>query len=334
MKAEASGREVWVWVEHYQGKPAPVSLALLGKARVLSQELGAKVAAVLVAGDSEISTPLIAHGADKVYMAAKPVSLFDTEACATAIAEFAQKYTPEIVLWGATSLGRETASRAAAKLGTGLTAHCIDLHIANVQGQKVLVAVVGGWGGNAVLKIVCPEKRPQMATVRPGIFALHPPQKRDGEVIYEEIDIPQSRLDIIEVAEHPTAGSNLEQADVVVAGGWGLSSMGGFAKAEELAGVLGGVAAGTRPALDASWIPAERMIGQSGRTVAPRLLITLGVSGAAQFAAAVTGSKLIVAVDSNPKAPIFEMADIGIVGDLREVLPLLIEKLKDLKKKD
>ena len=329
-------RQVWVWAEHYQEKLAKVSLGLLGKAHELCQQLGGgEVASVLVGTDSpQLVTELIDHGSDKVYLANDPsLPLFETELCAHLMTKLIQSHQPEIVLWSATSLGRETASRVAAKLGTGLTAHCINLYIEEVKGKDQLVTVVAGWGGNLTLKIICPQRRPQMATVKPGMFPPPEPRKRSGEVIPVKVEEEASRLDIVEVVEEREETAPLEQAEVVVVGGWGLSSLGGFQTVDELAQVLGGSVAGTRPALDAGWIPAERMIGQSGKTVAPQLLVTLGVSGAPQFATAILSSKLILAVDKNSNAPIFEMADIGIVGDLQDVLPLLINRVKAIKGK-
>lgn len=328
--------QVWVWVEHHQDELARVSLGLLGKARELCQQLGGgEVASVLVGTDSQqMVAELIDHGSDKVYLASDPLlSSFETELCAHFVTRLIQRYRPEIVLWGATSLGRETASRVAARLGTGLTAHCVDLYIDEVKEKPQLVAVVAGWGGNLTLKIICPQRRPQMATVKPGIFPPTEPRKRSGEVVPVEVEDQASRLDIVEVVKEREEMTGLEQAEVVVVGGWGLSSFGGFQAVDELAQVLGGSVAGTRPALDAGWIPAEKMIGQSGKTIAPQLLVTLGVSGAAQFATAVLSSKLILAVDKDPQAPIFKMADIGIVGDLQDVLPLLISKLRAIKTK-
>lgn len=335
MNYEVKGkRQVWVWVTHYREELDKVSLGLLGKAHELCQQLGGgEVASVLVGADSQqMVAELIDYGSDKVYLA-NDFSTFETELCAHLMARLIRIHQPEIVLWGATSLGREIASRVAAKLGTGLTAHCIDLYIEEVGGECQLVAVVAGWGGNLTLKIICPQKRPQMATVKPGIFSPAERKKRSGEIIPVEVEDRASRLDIAEVVEEPEETTSLEQAEVVVVGGWGLNALGGFQAVDELAQVLGGSVAGTRPALDAGWLPAGRMIGQSGKTVAPQLLVTLGVSGAAQFATAVLGSKLILAVDKNPQAPIFEMADIGIVGDLQDVLPLLINKLRTIKGK-
>jgi len=316
------------------GELAPVSLGLLGKARELSEQLGGGgVAAVLAGTDSEEAvTELMNYGADRVYLADDPsLNAFDTESCARLVSSLVQSYNPEIFLWGATSLGSEIAARVAAGLETGLIAHCIDLSIEKIEGIKQLAAVVVGWGGNITIRVICPKKRPQMATAKSGIFTLPKPVERKGEVIRVEVGEGTSRLDIVEVEEAKESETTLEEAEAVVAGGWGMNCLGDFKPAEELAQLLGGGVGGTRPAVDAGWIPHEKMIGQSGITVAPRLLVTLGVSGAAQFATTVMGSRVILAVDKNPRAPIFEMADIGIVGDLQEVLPLLISKIEVLK---
>jgi electron transfer flavoprotein alpha subunit len=326
--------QVWVWAEHYHGEIAKVALGLLGQAQKLGQQLGhGEVAAVLVGADSpRLSEELFAYGADRVYLAGRP-SLFETENCADLMTKLIQRYQPEIVLWGATTLSQDIAARVAARLGTGLTAHCIDLQIQEISGNLQLVATVAGWGGNLALKIICPGKRPQMATVKPGIFSLPAPQERRGEVIPVDMAPVEPRLDVVEVVAEQDEASSLEQAAIVVAGGWGLISCGGFKLVEELAQILGGKVGGTRPALDAGWVSTDQMIGQSGKTIAPQLLITLGVSGAAQFTTSVLNSRFILAIDKNPKSPVFEMADIGIVGDLPEVLPLLISRLKAVKDK-
>ena len=328
--------KVWIWAEHHHEKIARVSLGLLGRARELCQQLGnAEVASVLVSTDSQqLVAELIDHGSDKVYLVNNPsFTPFQTDLCAHLMTQLIQSHRPEIVLWGATSLGQETASRVAAKLGTGLTAHCIDLYIEKIKQKIQLVTVVAGWGGNLTLKIICPAKRPQMATVKPGIFSPLESINRSGEVIPVEPEDEASSFEIVEVVEEQEETLPLEQAEVVVVAGWGLSTSGGFQAVEELTEILGGVVAGTRPALDAGWITAERMIGQSGKTVAPQLLVTLGVSGAPQFATGVLNSKVIFVVDKNPQAPIFKMADIGIVGDLQDVLPLLVNKLRAIKGK-
>ncbi len=334
MNSERKGKnQVWVWAEHYQGKLATVSSGLLGKAHELCEQGGGdEVSAILVGGSQQLASQLIDYGADRVYMAEPPsLSPFDMELCTHFIVNLVKAHQPDIFLWGATSLGREIASRVAVKLGTGLTAHCINLSIQEIQGRSLLIAEVAGWGGNMTIKIICPERRPQMATVKPGIFSPPEPRKRRGEVVSVQVEEKTSHLEIVEVVEEGEEIAALEQAEVVVAGGWGMSSCGGFKGVHELAQILGGTVGGTRPVLDAGWISTEQMIGQSGKTISPRLLVTLGVSGAAQFATGVLNSKLILAVDKNPRAPIFEMADIGIVGDLQEVLPLLISRLRSAK---
>jgi len=330
-----SNNKVWVWAEYRQGELAKVSLGLLGKARELCEQLGSgEVVAVLLGiAEQKVVQELIDHGADKVYLAEDPsLTLFQADLCADFVVGLVRDCQPQVFLWGATSLSSEIATRVAAKLDTGLTAHCIDFYIEEIEGIKQLVAVVAGYGGNLTIKITCPKKRPQMGTVKPGIFAPLKPQKRDGEVVRVGVKKMESRIEIVEIVEEQEKLAVLEQAEVVVAGGWGMSCFGDFTLAEELAQVLGGMVGGTRPAVDAGWIRHEQMIGQSGVTVAPRLLVTLGISGAAQFATTVTGSKFILAIDKNPNAPIFEMADLGIVGDLQEVLPLLIGKIGEVKR--
>ena len=327
--------EVWVWAEHYRGELLGGSPGLIGKARRLCQQLGGgEVASVLFGDQSQrLASELVDHGSDRVYLADDPaLGPFDTELRTNFMTKLIQSHQPEIVLWGTSSLERETAARVAARLRTGLTAHCLDLYIEEVDGKPQLITVVAGWGGNVSLKIICPEKRPVMATVNPGIFRPNELERRRGQVVPVAIEDSVSRLEITEVVEQQGETEALEQAEVVVVGGWGLTCMGGFEAVEELAQVLGGTVAGTRPALDAGWITHERVIGQSGRIVAPRLLITLGVSGAPQFSTGVLSSGVILAIDRNLDAPIFEMADIGIVGDLREVLPLLIDRVRKIKR--
>jgi len=331
----SSEHKVWVGAEYCQGELAKVSLGLLSKAHELCGQLGGGevVAVLLGTAEQKVAQELIDHGADKAYLAENSsLTPFQTDLCADFVVGLVRDCQPEMFLWGATNLSSEIAARVAAKLGTGLTAHCIDLYVEEIENIKQLVAVVAGYGGNLTIKIICPRKRPQMATVKSGIFASLKSQTRDGEVVRVEVGGMESRIGIVEIVEEQEKLVVLEQAEVVVAGGWGMSCFGNFKLAEELAQALGGMVGGTRPAVDAGWIPHEQMIGQSGVTVAPRLLVTLGVSGAAQFATTVTGSKFILAIDKNPNAPIFEMADLGIVGDLQEVLPLLIGKIGEVKR--
>jgi electron transfer flavoprotein alpha subunit len=332
-KTGSSG-EIWVIAEQSQGKVAEVSLELLGKGRALSEGLGLTLSSVLLGdGVERAAQELIFHGAQKVYLLEdERLRHYQGDAYTRLLTDIAREYRPEIILIGATGIGKELAAKVAARLGTGLTAHCIDLHIDEVDGAPQLVHMVPGWGGNLVMHIICPQKRPQIVTVRPGML---PKSERNehkrGEIVRVEPRLRAedfSRMETVEVVDEPRGGALLESADVVVCGGWGVSALGDFSKAKELADVLGGVVAGTRPAMDKGWVDETRMIGQSGQGVRPRLFVSLGASGAMHYTTGFTGSQVILAVDKNPQAPIFEVADIGIVGDLREVLPYLIEELK------
>ena len=331
-------QEVWIFAEQSQGKLLPVSLELLAKGQELSYRLGGKLAAILVGGKvRKLAFELMDYGCEKVYMAEDPqLSLYQGDFYADLLARLISENKPEIVLWGATPIGRELAPWVAAKLKTGLTAHCTDLYIEEIDGEPRLVQVVSGWGGNISLKIVC-NTNPQMATVKPGLMAKPPQRKLKGEIIPIDVDIiknvvagrtGQSRAETVEIAEEEPEETLLEEAEVVIAGGWGLNSLEGFQLVEQLAQILGGAVAGTRPAYDKGWIPESRIIGQSGKIVSPKLLISLGASGAPQFTTGLEKSQIILAVDQNPKAPIFEIADIGIVGNLQTILPLLIKEFE------
>lgn len=325
--------EVWVIAEQRLGRLMNVSLELLGKGVELSRKLEVALAAVLLGDDVQaLAEELLRHGADRVYAGENAkLRLYQSEIYADLIAGLIKTQQPQIVLVGATSIGQDMASRVAAKLRTGLTAHCIDLYIEEKSQAPQLVQVVPGWGGNLMLRIACPERRPQMATVNPGVLARRTPdEQRKGEVIRFETDIePEPNVETLEMVEEEPSGVALDDAEVVVAGGWGLSSCGSFQPVEELAKVLGGAVAGTRPAIDCGWISEHCMIGQSGRTVSPKLFISVGASGAPQFTTGFTRSKVILAIEQNPNAPIFEVADIGLVGDLRDILPCLIKEFKE-----
>jgi electron transfer flavoprotein alpha subunit len=324
----SAAREVWVWAEQRQKKLAVVSLELLGKGRKLANRLGADLASVLVGnGVDGLVSELFSYGADSVYVVQdKRLELCNTNLFARIIAELATRYKPHVLLIGGTTLGREISASVAARLNTGLTAHCIDLYI---DEESRLVQVVP-WEDNRLMEIVC-LRNPQMATAKPGIF---PKPVRDdtrkGEVI--EVAFAFSEEDsgfrTVEIVEEQRPEATLEAAEVVVAGGWGLHLVGGFESIKELAQILGAAVGGTRPAVDAGWISQEQMIGQSGKIVNPKLFISIGASGALHFVTGFLGSGVILAIDQNPKAPIFEVADIGLVGDLREFIPLLCAEIR------
>ncbi|MBC7107108.1 MAG: electron transfer flavoprotein subunit alpha/FixB family protein [Firmicutes bacterium] len=322
-------REVWVWAERRRGRLLPVALELLGRARGLARDLGAVPAAVVAGhGVEEAAGELFARGADRVYLLDHPLlEPYQAEACAELLAGLARERGPAAILLGATALGPELAARVAARLGTGLTAHCVDLYV-NEEGR--LVQVVPGLNPGTLWEYVCLTD-PQMATVKPGVFPLPAPEPgRRGEVVRVPCEVREEslRARTLEAVEGEPAGPSLEEAGVVVAAGWGLRDAGGIEAARELARLLGAALGGTRPAVDQGWLPEELMIGQSGRTVSPRLFVSLGASGAMHFTTGFLGSGVVFAVDQNPRAPIFEVADVGIVGDLREVLPLLVGELR------
>lgn len=326
--------EIWVIGEQRLGRLEEVSLELLSKGTALSQRMGVALSAVLLGDEvEEIARELVFHGAEKIYLIEDArLRYYQSEAYARLLAGVIKEHEPQVVLIGATEIGKELSPKVAARLRTGLTAHCIDLYVGEVDATPHLIHVVPGWGGNLVMHIICPQKRPQMATVKPGVLSKAVrDENRRGKIIKVKPDIGDkdfSRIETVEVVEEPPKGKPLESADVVVCGGWGMNALGDFSKIQELADILGGVVAGTRPAMDKGWVDEARMIGQSGKTVSPGLFISLGASGAMHYTTGFMGSKVILAVDQNPQAPIFQMADIGIVGDLHEVLPCLIEELK------
>jgi electron transfer flavoprotein alpha subunit len=324
---------IWIFAEQREGRLMQVSLELLNKGKELAAQLQTDLVAVLL-GDqvTGIAKELIAYGAQKVYgLENKKLRLYQSEAYARLIAELIMKHQPEIFLLGATMVGMDLAPRVAAKLKTGLTAHCSDLYLEDLSGKKKLIAAVPGWGGNIIVKIACPEATPQMATVRSGVFEK--PTKAEenkGEFlkISAKVIREDERVQTIEMAESKPVGMMVEDAEIVVGGGWGFQSVGGFQLAEDLAAVLGGVTAGSRPAVDAGWVGEDRMIGSSGKTVAPKLFISAGASGAMHFTTGFSKAKVIVAIDQNPNAPIFNVADLGLVGDLGKILPIFIQELK------
>ncbi|MFB3924561.1 MAG: electron transfer flavoprotein subunit alpha/FixB family protein [Syntrophales bacterium] len=328
-------KEIVVWAEHRQTGLMSVSLELLSKATELAHQIDATVSAVLIGYKCDApAEELIRYGASRVFVVDDPqLDLYQSDLYPGILARVLDEISPEIVLIGGTFIGMDLAPRVAAKLKTGLTAHCVNLYIEKIEGKDQLVQVVPGWGGNMFLKIICPDHRPQMATVRPGVMdkgAADP--CRSGIVIPLKYEIPDHdiRARTLEfIAEEPH-GRSLDDAGIIVSGGFGVGSREGFELLEELARVMHGEAAGTRPACDQGWIPESRMIGQSGKTVRPRLFLSIGASGAVHYTTGFLKSKVIVGIDKNPKAPIFGVADLGIVGDFRKIIPCLIEELKEM----
>ncbi len=325
-------KDILVWAEQRDGRPAGVALEILKKALDLAAILEGQVfAAVIGKKCRDCAAELIAHGAGRVFVVEDTrLDLYQADACTKILCSLIVETRPDIVLMGGTSVGADLAPAVAARLGTGLTAHCTDLHIETIEGRDQLVMVVPGWRGSMMVKIVCPEKRPVMATIRPGVLERgRPDPSRKGEIIAVSADIDEKdfrarTLEMVRESEE----SALEKAKIVLSGGFGFYEAGGVALLDQLARTLGGITAGSRPACDAGWIPESRMIGQSGRTVSPDLFISIGASGAPHYTTGFAKAKLIVAIDKNPKAPIFDIADFGVVGDLKEIIPALVEELE------
>lgn len=331
-------REILVWAEHRDGRVLPVGFEILEKARRLAMQTGRTLCAALIGhGCAAMAQSLIRHGTSRVYLADNPrLELYQSDLYPAILAGILREAKPEVVLLGGTSIGADLAPRVAAMLETGLTAHCIDFYFENIDGKDQFVQVVPGWGGNMVLKIICPERRPQMATVRPGIMEPGiPDESHTGEIIplTPDIDDRGIRARTLEFVREDAGGVGIEDAEIIVSGGFGMESAGGFSLIEQLAAAIGGEVAGTRPAYDRGWIPESRMIGQSGKTVRPKLFLSIGASGAVHYTTGFSKSKTIVAIDRNPKAPIFAVADIGLVGDLKKIIPCLIEELELQRKK-
>jgi electron transfer flavoprotein alpha subunit len=322
---------IWVFAEQRGGVLAPVTAELLGEARRLAESLGVVVAAVLL-GDqvAGLSENLLTAGADKVYVAEHPrLRDFLEETYAAALTELARKYQPEIILAGATYLGRAFIPQVAASLKTGLTADCTAFGID--PEQRLLLQTRPAFGGNIMATIITPRSFPQMATARPGVFKpVTAACNAGGEVIRAELTAleqpPRSRFvaTVAEIKERIP----LSAAEVIVAGGRGLKDGKNFRLLEELADLLGGAVGATRGAVDAGWIPYAHQIGQTGKTVSPKLYFAIGLSGASQHVVGMQSADVIVAINKDPQAPIFQVADVGLVGDLFEIVPALIQEIK------
>lgn len=327
-------RGFWVFVEQSGGKPARVSLELLGKGKELARKLGVELTA-LVLGVSLGTLPqeLVAFGADTVLVADDPaLGEYSTELYAEAISGQVLERKPEVLVVGATPIGRDLAPRLAFRLNTGCTADCTGLDID--EESRLFVSTRPAFGGNVVATIICPNHRPQMATVRPGVMPM--PEKdesRSGEILPLNVrpDPGDARVRVLESVEAASEDGAIEEAERLVCVGMGGADGETFALIRELAGLLEAEVAATRMAVEAGWLTHDSQVGQTGKTVRPDLYVACGVSGAVQHTAGMSGSKLVIAIDKDPRAEIFNYADYGIVGDLRKVLPALIEALKALK---
>lgn len=325
---------VWVFAEQRNGKQMSTAFELLGEGRKLADKLGTELYALLLGSGVEgLAKDLILHGADRVILADHPeLKLYTTDAYTKVIVDLVNSKKPEIVLIGATNIGRDLGPRVAARLDTGLTADCTKLDID--EEQRILLQTRPAFGGNIMATIITPKHRPQMSTVRPGVMKkLAPDAARTG--IVEKVEVQLDKKDIRtlvkEIVKSTKQAVNLIEAEFIVSGGRGLGSPEGFKLIEELANALGGVVGSSRAAVDSGWISQDHQVGQTGKTVRPKIYVACGISGAIQHLAGMQSSDCIIAINKNPDAPIFDVADYGIVGDLYKVIPMMIDEIKRIK---
>lgn len=325
-------KHVWVFVEHFQNHAHPVSWELLGVGRQLAEDLGVDLAAFILGENTQhLIDEAFGYGADKVYVVDSPqLNQYRTQSYLHAGLHLIRKYKPEIVLIGATGQGRDLAGALATELGTGLTADCTGLSIS--KADRLLEQTRPAFGGNIMATILTETARPQMSTVRPHVM-LKPefiPAQR-GEAIFETFDLPEEQiltkiLEIIPLQRDQSV--NLAGANVIVSGGRGMMGPENFVMLRELASLLGGVVGCSRCVVDAGWLPQVHQVGQTGKTVKPKLYIACGISGAIQHLVGMQNSDYIIAINKDKNAPIFDVAHLGIVGDIFEILPPVIEQLR------
>lgn len=329
-------RGVWVFIEQNDGKIEGVSLELLGAGRKLADKLEVPLSGVLLGYEiKSLSREVIAYGADQVYVIDHEVMKdYRTESYMKAVIHLAEKYKPEIFLYGATSNGKDLASAVATDLSTGLTA---DTTMLDVEVEKrLLEASRPAFGGNIMATILCKKHRPQMATVRPKVMkAMEPIPDRHGEVIEEPITLREDemRTKVIKIVKDVTKKVNLAEAHVVVAGGKGMGDLQNFQLIHELADTIGATVGGTRDVVEAGWLPHEQQVGQTGETITPKIYFAIGISGAIQHVVGMKNSEFIIAINKDPQAPIFDVATYGIVGDALEIVPKLIKEFKEARER-
>lgn len=329
---EAKNKDLWVFIEtDADGSAKNVGIELLtpGK-RLVQKQGGALVAVVIGSRTGEAVRSASEHGADKVIVVdGEEYACYSTDAYTAALCTLVEKYGPTSMLIGATNNGRDLGPRAACRLKTGLTADCTALDIDEESGNVAWTRPA--FGGNLMATILCPDHRPQMGTIRPGVFKKPEAAEAKAEIIREDIhfaaeDIRTQVLELIRDMDQETV--DLEGAEIIVSGGRGVGGPEGFAPVKELAKVLGAAVGASRAAVDSGWISHAHQVGQTGKTVGPKLYIACGISGAIQHLAGMSGSDCVIAINRDPDAPIFDRADYGLVGDLFEVLPILTEEIR------
>ena len=332
---ENISKDLWVFTETKEdGSAAPAGLELLSQGRILADQQGGKLVSVIIGENTDSAANSAgSSGADLILVVNGPeYREYSTDAYMFVMEKLIEKYDPMTLLIGATNIGRDFAPRLSCRLRCGLTADCTSLSFDQENG--IMEWTRPAFGGNLMATIVCPEGRPQMGTVRPGVFKKPEPQESHAEIIYENIHVPSEeiRTEVIEVIRNTAKEIvNLENAKIIVSGGRGVGSAEGFKVIRELADALGGEVGASRAAVDNGWISYEHQVGQTGKTVSPKLYIACGISGAIQHLAGMSSSDYIVAINKNPEAPVFSVAHYGIKGDLFEVLPALTAEVRRLK---
>ena len=327
-----SYKGIWVFCEFVRGQLAPVATELLGIGRTLADDRNALLSAVLMGHQTgENAERLIGHGADLVYRVDDPaLELFTDDVYEKILSDLIITHKPEVVLAGATAIGRSFIPGVATTVDAGLTADCTRLEIREEDG--ILLQTRPAFGGNIMATIVCQDTRPQMATVRPKVMKELPfDAGRSGEIIDITPSAEQltSRIEVLESVSEQQSKVNIQESDILVSGGRGLENEKGFELLAKLAEALGAKVSASRAVVDAGWIPYPHQVGQTGKTVAPKLYIACGISGAIQHVAGMQSSETIVAINRDADAPIFNVADFGVVGDLYEVIPKLIAKIEE-----
>jgi electron transfer flavoprotein alpha subunit len=322
---------VSVFIEQWKGKIENVSLELLGKGREIADVLGDSLQAILIGNNiASLADTLIAYGADEVVIIEdEMLELYTTEAYTKALTAAIKAKNPDIVMVGATTIGRDLAPRVSARIHTGLTADCTSLEID--EETRNLLMTRPAFGGNIMATIICADHRPQMSTVRSGVMQhIDKDETRKGsiEVLKVPFQAADMTIEILEVVEEKQKKVKIEDANILVSGGRGMGKAENFNVLYDLADELGGLVSASRAVVDAGWLDSSRQVGQTGKTVRPDLYIACGISGAIQHLAGMEESELIIAINKNPNAPIFEVADVGIVGDANKVIPEILKQLQ------
>ncbi|KAF2955353.1 electron transfer flavoprotein subunit alpha/FixB family protein [Marinitoga sp. 38H-ov] len=322
-------RDVWVYIEIENNNIKKVSLELLNEGRKLANKLNSNLVAIYI-NNKDYFSEIGKYNVDKIIqLHNEKIKHYNTQIFTKAISDLALEKKPYIFLIGATHQGRDLAPRIAAKLNTGLTADCTNL---DLDENGLLLQTRPAFGGNIMATIICPEHTPQMATVRPGVFEKTKiNENKNYSVEKIEFEPINSNIEILNLLKKESLSKDISESDIIIAGGRGLGNPKGFELLEELASELNGVVAASRAAVDAGWANHDIQVGQTGKSVKPKIYIACGISGAIQHIAGMKDSKCIIAINKNKDAPIFKIADYGIVGDLYEVIPVLIKKLKENK---